>query len=314
MAKPKRKTLPKDFDALLKTGDLGAIKAVFDVCEVDATGGYSKRTALAFHDCSDELARWLVAQGANINAEDLYGETPLHVRAHHWQGKIDTLIELGADVSCGDGGRGTPLHSAASSGNADAVRKLLALGAQPDALTREGLTPIEYALQRCENIRIAGVAAVAELLLAAQVARPKAKPSFLSRLLGKGVAETAHPSPDLKALVTKIGTEFEFHRSSFNSDFLGEISAGLDRLYTLFDVPPVPRRIAYDGKSPIIAKAAKWEDRHEELWALLVPSSGAASTVQGEVIRIGGRIHGELERNGGANWDADHRKMAEAWL
>ena len=42
------------------------------------------------------------------------------------------------------------------------------------------------------------------------------------------------------------------------------------------------------------------------------PSSGAAKTVQGEVIRIPGRVRDELDRNGGANWDRDYRKMLQA--
>ena len=44
----------------------------------------------------------------------------------------------------------------------------------------------------------------------------------------------------------------------------------------------------------------------------LIPSSGAAKTVQGEVIRIPGRVRDELDRNGGANWDRDYRKMLQA--
>ena len=42
---------------------------------------------------------------------------------------------------------------------------------------------------------------------------------------------------------------------------------------------------------------------------MLIPSSGAAKTVQGEVIRITGRVQDELYRNGGVNWDKDYRNM-----
>jgi len=38
MAK-KKKTLPKNFGELIKTKDITALKAVFDVCELDARGG-----------------------------------------------------------------------------------------------------------------------------------------------------------------------------------------------------------------------------------------------------------------------------------
>jgi hypothetical protein len=79
-------------------------------------------------------------------------------------------------------------------------------------------------------------------------------------------------------------------------------------------VAPVARRILYDGKSAIAARSARWEDQHQELWDLLVPSSGAADTVQGEVVRIAGRISDELERNGGINWDIEYRKMADWFL
>jgi len=71
MAKTKKKTLPKDFEPMLERGSLAELKAVFDVCELDARGGYSKQTALAFDKCPDDLARWLVAQGADLSATDM---------------------------------------------------------------------------------------------------------------------------------------------------------------------------------------------------------------------------------------------------
>jgi hypothetical protein len=61
-------------------------------------------------------------------------------------------------------------------------------------------------------------------------------------------------------------------------------------------------------------KAKTWQTQHQELWNLLVPSQGPAATVQGEVIRISGRIAHELEDNGGGNWDADFKRMADAFL
>src|SRR4029077_20639651 len=98
---------------------------------------------------------------------------------------------------------------------------------------------------------------------------------------------------------TRIGGDFEFHRAGFNRDLMNATSAALDKLYLLFGVPPVPPRILHDGKSLIVARSARWEDQHQELWELLVPSSGAAATVQGEVVRIAGRTCDELERTGG---------------
>ncbi|WP_451986515.1 ankyrin repeat domain-containing protein [Azospirillum endophyticum] len=315
MAKAKRKTLPKDFETLLKTGDVEALKAVFDGCDVNARGGVFKQTALAFNDCPDELARWLVDQGADVSAPDSYGDTPLHARSGHWQGRIEILLELGADVQDGETARGTPLHKAAAVGNLRAIELLLAHGARVDALNGRGQTPLVHALQRCANSDIRRVEAAAQLLVAAERRPTAAKPkSLLGRLFGKGQDDGTVAAPEIRALVERIGKQFEFHRAGYNPDDVEATSAALDRLYALFGVPPVPRRVMHDGKSPVVATADRWEDRYRELWDLLVPSAGPADTVQGEVIRIAGRINDELERNGGVNWDAEYRKMADAFL
>jgi hypothetical protein len=305
--------LPKDFKELLTAGDIEALKAVFDSCDVDARGGYSKQTALAFNECPDELTRWLVERGADLSATDDYGETPLHSRAGHWQGRVEILIELGANVNHDAGGRGSPLHRAAAVGNVRTARALLDSGASSYATNDSGQTPLLFALHRCRNADIERMARMAELLLAAMSTAPDKPRSFIGRLFG-GSAPTSPVTPEMKRLVQKIGTDFEFHRAGYNPETVGAAGNALDRLYSLFDVPPVPRRATHDGKSPIVATPGRWEDQHQELWELLVPSSAAAQTVQGEVIRISGRIQDEIERNGGANWDSDYRKMADAFL
>lgn len=314
MAKAKRKTLPKDFEQLLATGDIEALKAVFDSCDLDARGGVFKQTALAFVDCPDGLTRWLVEQGADLSAADSYGETPLHARAGHWKGSVDLLIELGANVNHEAGGRGTPLHRAAAVGNLRTAQALLDHGARSDLTNQSGQTPLVFALQRCSNATIQSMAPMAELLLSAMQSVPEEPRSLLSRVFGGGVKSASPITPEMQSSVQRIGTDFEFHRAGFNPESVDATSVALDRLYTLFEVPPVPRRAMHNGKSPIVARADRWEDRHQELWELLVPSSGAAATAQGEVIRISGRIHIEIEENGGVNWDGDYRKMVDALL
>jgi Ankyrin repeats (many copies) len=312
MAKKKKKLLPKNFEALLKEGDLEKLKEVFETCDVNARGGYTKQTALAYNDCPDALVRWLVGQGADLMTEDNYGETPLHARARHWQGHIEILLELGADVHRGENLRGTPLHSAAGAHNVRTAQILLQHGARANAVNREKMTPLIYALERCSNASLENMAPLAELLLENdQPVQAKLGGLFAKIFSPQSKREDG---PDLKALITRIGTDFEFHRSNFNPDSADAASAALDRLYQLFEVPPVARRKMHDGKLPIVAKAANWEDCHQELWELLVPSSGHAATVQGEVVRLSGRIRDELDGNGGINWDADFRKMADALL
>jgi hypothetical protein len=57
--------------------------------------------------------------------------------------------------------------------------------------------------------------------------------------------------------------------------------------------------------------AADWTKRHAELWADLVPDRGQASTVQGEIIRMTGRLADEANRNGNVNWDAGHENWCD---
>ena len=317
MAKAKRKTLPKDFQDTLKTGNLADIEAVFETCDVNARGGFYKATALAFNDVPDNVVRWLVAKGADISAADIVGQTPLHARAGHWQGRIEILLELGADVNSCDLRGDTPLHKAASVGNAHCAEVLLAHGASVEAQNNNNLTPLELALQCCSNTNIPAIVRIAELLLPKGPSHKAGARSVFSRWFQR--ADPArdreeHISIKMREFVRRIGENFEFHRSGFNIQTLDATSAALDRLYALFEVPPVPHRILHDGKSQIVATAVAWEDQHQELWKMLVPSSGAANTVQGEVIRISGRLAREIDGNGGINWDKEFARMADALL
>ena len=112
----------------------------------------------------------------------------------------------------------------------------------------------------------------------------------------------------------RLGERFQFHRAAMDEAFAASCRVALAALDAMFDAAPVPPRRMHDGTSDIVAKSATWQEQHRELWNLLVPSTGAAATVQGEVIRIAGRIGDELERNGGINWDDDYRHMARALL
>ncbi len=286
----KRKTLPKDFEELLEKGDLVALQKVFEACDVNARGGFAKQTALAFDACPDELARWLVSQGADLGATDTWGNTPLHRRARSWRGRIGLLLELGADPNAATASIGTPLHAAADSKHADHARQLLAHGADVDRCNEEGLTPLGLALRGCSNAELDRM------------------PAFVKVMLDAGAAKT----PRMRGYVENLGKTFEFHRSGFVPEGVAAADAALQFLYATFDVPPAAHRRMHDGAAPVVATATTWQAQHAELWDLLVPSSGPAATVQGEVIRIAGRISDEWERNGGINWDRDYVQMGHA--
>ena len=85
----------------------------------------------------------------------------------------------------------------------------------------------------------------------------------------------------MKEKVENIGKDFEFHREGINPDYLEAADKGLAKLYGLFDVKPVAKRISHDGVSTILVKEGSWEEQYEELWSFLIPSSGAAKNCSG---------------------------------
>ena len=290
MAK-KRVTLPKEFKDLMDEGNIEALKAVYDRCELTAHDGrFSLCTPLHMGGVPDELVIWLVEKGLDINVPDYYGATPLYRQATMGRETVKLLLELGADIGKPNTYGETPLHVAAEFFHPKTVKLLIDKGADVNAKNDMGRTPLASVLMVCRGIYIAQTAEIASMLLDAGAKKTSA----------------------MKEKVENIGKDFEFHREGINPDYLEAADQGLEKLYALFDVKPVAKRITHDGVSPIKLVEGSWEEQYEQLWSFLIPSSGAAKTVQGEVIRIPGRVRDELDRNGGANWDRDYRKMLQA--
>ena len=294
MAKKKRKTLPSDFYEMIHRGDIEELKAVFDNCEITAYAGRSDlNTALHHYGIPVELVRWLVAEGLDVNTLNSYGRTPLNFHAGNSVEVTKVLLELGGDISRADNYDNTPLHSAASGYRPENVKLLVEQGADLDAKNRIWeRTPLEEALVSCRGIDIGRCAKVAEILVNAG----------------------ARVTPAAKDYVRQIGEDTEFHREAFNKDYIEEIDTGLAKLYKLFDVEPIKQRKIHDGISPIVVESGTWKDQFAELWELLIPSHGAAKTLQGEVVRIAGRVRDEMNRNGGCNWNRDYRMMLDAFV
>ena len=289
MAK-KKKTLPANFYELIEAKDLDALKAVFNQCELNAYDRHSfNKPALSFYDVPLELMDWLIAQGADINVKDEYDRTPLHYHAQvNDIERVALLLEKGADIEAIAQYDETPLHAAGYHPEVTAL--LIAKGANVKAKDDMKHNPMEAMLYSVQSIDVSKAAKTAELYLKAGL----------------------KPTKFAKEQITRIGEDFEFHRNNFNIEYLEETDAGLQQLYKLFGVPPLPHRIQHDGKSPIVLAGDTWEERYEQSWALLVPSSGSATTVQGEVVRIAGRVNDELLRNAMGNWNKEYRKMLTA--
>ena len=289
MAK-KKKTLPANFYELIEAKDLDTLKAVFNECELNAYDRRSFKTpALSFYKIPLELMDWLIAQGADVNVKDEYNRTPLyyHAQVNNVE-KVALLLEKGADIESKAAYDETPLFGAGYHPEVTAL--LIAKGADVKAKNDMKHTPMEAMLHTVQSIDISKAAKTAELYLKAGL----------------------KPTKFAKEQITRIGEDFEFHREKFNPEYLEETDAGLQQLYKLFNVPPVPRRIQHDGQSSIILTGDTWEKRYMQAWDSLVPSNGSAATVQGEVVRIAGRINLELLRNAMGNWDKEYRKMLTA--
>ncbi|MBQ3011034.1 MAG: ankyrin repeat domain-containing protein [Oscillospiraceae bacterium] len=293
----KKKTLPKDFQELIKARNLDALVKAMVKCEPNATGDYNKYNAFSYEGVTEEFAKWLVEYGTDINMPDKYGYTPLHYRAmrRNSREQLELYIRLGADMNKQGSFNGGPLHGAASYGIAENVQVLIAAGADVLAKTKTpnpegGDTALEFALSRCRGGDIVEKIDAVELLIRARVP----------------VTEK------VKEHAKRIAADIEFHRADFAEEWAGKVDASLERLYDLTGITPAKKRRIHDGKSPITVTAKTWREQYAELWEMLVPGSGSCQTMQGEAIRVIGRVTDELLNNGGGNWDKDYCTMLES--
>ncbi len=293
MAK-KRKTLVNNLQEIIDRGDLNEFKAVFDKCGIDATNkGKTTSNVFTYRNLTPAHIQFLIDNGLDINTDCGCGYSALAFQAHN-KDNLKCLIDNGADIDLVViGYRGTALARAVSMIDAVGVKNLLEYGASVDIkCDLDEKSPLDATLAHCNNVNIIDAVEISKLLLAAGVM----------------------PTDKSKEYVCEIGKCFEFFRNDFNKDFVNEYSNALDELYKLFGVEPVPRRVIYDGKSKIKVKSTTWQKQHEELWDMLVPSRGSADTIQGEMIRIIGKVGYEILDNGGMNWDEEFRKMMKALI
>ncbi|HYC88445.1 MAG TPA: ankyrin repeat domain-containing protein [Thermoanaerobaculia bacterium] len=94
------------------------------------------------------LARWLIEQGADVNAaaENVQRVAPVHAAAAvRDRETMQLLLERGADANAKQQNDYTPLHGAASRGDVEMAELLLAHGADRNALTADGMTAADVA-------------------------------------------------------------------------------------------------------------------------------------------------------------------------
>jgi cytohesin len=140
-------------------GDLAKVKSLVEEGDdvnrrAKGSGGQTPLFAAVYGDHID-IARFLIAKGANVNAKDMAGQTPLHVVCVHGKrNMVELLIAEGADVNARDYGGCTPLHRMFTIGRQrmDIAELLIAKGADvnaklPHTDSMGELTPLHYAVK-----------------------------------------------------------------------------------------------------------------------------------------------------------------------
>jgi ankyrin repeat protein len=133
-------------------GDLAKIKVLIeegaDVNATDALGRTPLHMAAFF--ARPKTAALLITNGANVNTKDRVGLTPLHSAVLAGSPKvIELLLNKKADIKAASETGLTPLHLAAATGNLQVVTLLVQRGADPQSKDGEGNTP--FALAKKNN-------------------------------------------------------------------------------------------------------------------------------------------------------------------
>jgi ankyrin repeat protein len=211
-----RKKLCEDAIVLAASrGRLDPVRFLLDGGTPAGNGGEDGRTPLmaAMEDYSGtgaeagnrtEIARLLIARGADVNARDAQGETAL-VRAIGWNnpGAVRLLLSKGADPDTPDSKGAPPLTLAARKGNVEMTRALLEARAKTDARDREGKTAITLAVEGSHRE------------VTALLADAGASPDYAS--MGWEGKESAVEEP-LEAAVTDRGEWDRLWRRAFGKD------------------------------------------------------------------------------------------------
>jgi hypothetical protein len=204
---------------------------------------------------------------------DKYGDSPLwYAAAENDLKKLRKLLAAGADPNVGDSERITPLYVAAIRGHAEAVELLLRHGADPNLVDCNDTAALQL-------VTYEGHREVVALLL-----EHGADPDHRNKWGACPRDFAGHRSPEIKKLFQAIKRRPKNKRG------------------------PGRRAPTYAELTGTVDEDYYWT-RHARLWDELVPPNGQAKTVQGEVIRVTGKLTREAYRNGNMNWDRDCARL-----
>lgn len=147
-------------DAIEKRAPLKVIKDILDKgANINARDEYGN-TPLHLATCNLylEISRLLLDRGAEVDAKDNNGETALYSCSDNRHDEILPILQLlldkGADINCTVNDGTTPLFRAAEAGYQHIVRLLLENKANVDAKTNDGWTPLNIAVVNANPLDI----------------------------------------------------------------------------------------------------------------------------------------------------------------
>ena len=299
-----RKTLPADIEQIIASGDVEAVARAVERCEVGAyLRGSAYESRLMHFPASEEITDFLLARGEDINSRDRYERTPIHARvSSRCLDQIPMLIARGGDINARDTSDQTALFGVVERFSVADVSRMITWGADPLIVA---------------DSRVYGKATLVESVVAWHNFLDTPRALAVIRLLLSIGAPVGERVPTALRSMDRMRCTFITHglTDHLSQSRVDEASAALSELCALFGVeqrqaqraPVVGERLELDPSVPALRQ-------YGELWDLLVPDSGQCRTLQGEVIRIAGRVGHEVYDNGGINWDRSFGKLLDQYL
>ena len=135
--------------------DYGLVKELIENRGVSPNAAdFTKEKRTALHYATDPAKiRYLISKGANPNARDAAGQTPLHM-CLPMPATLKARLAAGADPNARDAEGRTPLFM---HGSPDIIKMLIRAGADPSIKNKKGDTALRFLLKHFESIGKRGV-------------------------------------------------------------------------------------------------------------------------------------------------------------
>lgn len=153
LAKKKKSDMISQLCQAVQDNDANHCRELLEKHEVNVNGKCSDGNT-ALHEASKcnnaEILTLLLDFGADINAKNEYGYTPLHMCCQHISEELEAselLLRNGADINAQNAYKNTPLHLAARHNNLEVCKVLLESDSDINAKGINDCTPLHLAVE-----------------------------------------------------------------------------------------------------------------------------------------------------------------------